>query len=154
MLVVHIYAEVDSAAPRSQGRMAGYVLEYIKRSGETETREQFVWVAGTYHAAILQMLLRAAARITRPCEVHVHTQDGFVLESLVSNLPGWAENGYKTRKGTLVRNCREWQQLWGLTEKHLVVKEPGMHAYYDWMQGKMAEEKEGPKNPAHSGKTR
>lgn len=154
MFVVHIYAETDTAAPRSMERMAGYVLEYVTPSGETKTKEAFEKATGTYHAVILQMLIRATGRIIRESEIHVHTQDDFVLENLVSNLPGWATNAYKSRKGTLVKNCQEWQQLWENIKTFPVIKEPGMHAYYDWMQGKMAEEKERLKNPPHSGNTR
>lgn len=154
MFVVHIYAEADSTAPRSQQRMAGYVLEYITPSGRTETKEEFVKVTGTYHAVILQMLCAAASRITKSCELHIHTQDSFVLGCMVSDLPGWASNGYRSKRGTLIKNCREWQQLWEKVAVQQVVKEPGMHTYYNWMQGKMAEEKERLKNPPHSVNTR
>lgn len=154
MQIVHIYAEADTATPKNTKRMAGYVLEYVRRSGKVEIREVYEAVTGTYHAVILQMLIEAVSRIKRPCELHVHTQDGFVLESLVSNLPGWATNGYKTRKGTLIKNCREWQRLWELIETYPVVKESGLHDRYTEMKKKMDSEKAGHKNPPHSGKTR
>lgn len=150
MHVVHIYAETDNTAPKSQERMSGYVLECTTSSGRTVTREHFEKKQGTYHAVILQTLIDAMERINQSCEVHVHTQNDFVLENLVSNLPGWASNGYKSRKGTLIKNCQEWQMLWELVKKQLVVKEPGMHSYYDWMQGEMKRFK----NPPHSGKSR
>lgn len=144
MYVVHIYVEADSVAPKSKDRMAGYVLECITSSGKTVTREHFEKKTGTYHAVILQTLIAAMHRINQSCEIHVHTQNDFILENLVSNLPGWASNGYKSRKGTLIKNCQEWQQLWELVKKQLIVKEPGMHSYYDWMQGEMARLKSAP----------
>lgn len=148
MHVVHIYAETDSMAPRTQERMAGYVLECVTSSGKTVTREHFEKKTGTYHAVILQTLIDAVHRINQSCEIHVHTQNDFILENLVSNLPGWASNGYKSRKGTLIKNCQEWQQLWELVKKQLIVKEPGMHEKYKDMQDKMKEMK----NLPHSGK--
>lgn len=154
MQIVHIYAEADTATPKNTRRMAGYVLEYVRKSGKVEIREEYEPVTGTYHAVILQMLIKAASRIQRPCELHVHTQDGFVLECLVTNLPGWATNGYKTRKGTLIKNCREWQRLWELIETYPVVKESGLHERYTEMRKKMDNEKAGSKNPSHSGNTR
>ena len=149
MHVVHIYAERDSMAPRTQERMAGYVLECVTSSGKTVTRVNFEKKTGTYHAVILLTLIDAMKRINQSCEIHVHTQNDFILESLVSNLPGWASNGYKSQKGTLIKNCQEWQQLWELVKKQLIIKEPGMHAYYDRMQEEMAKRK----NPPHTGKS-
>lgn len=150
MYVVHIYAETDSTAPKSQERMAGYVLECITSSGKTATREYFEKKTGTYHAVILRTLIDAMSRINQSCEIHVHTQNDFILESLVSNLPGWASNDYRSQKGTMIKNCQEWQKLWELVKKQLIVKAPGMHSYYAWMQGEMARLK----NPPHSGNTR
>lgn len=99
---------------------------------------------------ILQTLIDALQRINQSCEIHVHTQNDFVLGSLVSNLPGWASNSYKSQKGTLIKNCQEWKKLWELVKKQLIIKEPGMHSYYGWMQAEM----ERFKNPPHSEKPR
>lgn len=137
MFTVHIYVETDSTAPKSKERMAGYVLECTTASGLPVTREHFEKKTGTYHAVILQVLIDAMQRINKNCEIHVHTQNDFVLESLVSNLPGWATNSYKSQKGELIKNCREWQQLWELVKRQTVIKEPGMHEYYEWMQNEM-----------------
>lgn len=150
MFTVHIYVETDSTAPRSKDRMAGYVLEYVTASGQIATREHFEKKTGTYHAVILQILIDAMQRINKPCEIHVHTQNEFILESLVSNLPGWSTNSYRSQKGTLIKNYVEWQQLWELVKEQLVVKAPGKHEYYDWMQGEMGRLK----NLQHLEKTR
>lgn len=137
MYVVHIYAETDSTAPKSQERIAGYVLECTTASGHIVTKEHFEKKTGTYHAVILRTLIDAMERINQSCEIHVHTQNDFILESLVSNLPGWASNGYRAQRGTLIKNCQEWQRLWELVKKQLVIKDPGTHQYYNWMQEEM-----------------
>lgn len=134
---VDIYVEADSTTPRQSVRAAGYVLECIKGDA-VHTREEFAHKTGTYNAVILQMLVKALKRINQSCEVHIHTQDTYVLNMIDKNLELWAGNGFHTVKGELVKNHFEWEQVWKLGSRHLLVAEPGEHSYFTWMQGEMA----------------
>lgn len=137
MRTVHIYVETDVTAPRSTERYAGYVLEYITRSGWTETRKDFRKKTGTYHQVTLETLIEAMARINQSCEIHIHTRNTFILDMIERNLSLWAGNEFRNSKGELVKNHDLWSRLWLLSQKHLLVKEPGEHSYLHWMQDEM-----------------
>ncbi len=139
MQTVHIYVETDSTSPRSAARMTGYVLEYKKQSGETKTIEGFSKKMGTYHRAILLAMEDALKRMIRPCELHIHTQDEYVLNSIDKYLHIWAANGYRNKKGDLVKNHFEWGRIWELLQGHLIVIEAGMHSRYSDMVTQMRE---------------
>lgn len=136
-------------SPRSMDRRAGYVLECKKKNGDTYTVEEFSWEIGTYHAVVLKALAKGLARINQSCELHVHTQDEYILSSIDKNLDTWAGNGWRTKKGDLLKNHFEWSRVWKHMCQHLIVMEPGMHSYYSWMMAEM----EKIKIPGDSGNT-
>ncbi len=134
---VNIYIESDSVAPRSAIRMAGYILEYQKKTGETVTREYFCKESGTYNAVILKLLVKAVGRINQNCEIHIYSQNQFLLGMIEHNLAKWKENGFRTAKGTFVANYADWREFAVKTQRHLVVTERDKHTYFDWMQNEM-----------------
>lgn len=138
MYVVHIYAEADSAAPKESERMTGYVLEC---EGKQRTVEDFNLRTATYHAAILSTLCTALSRINQSCEVHIHTQNTYILNMIENNLPAWAGNGFCKKTGDPIRNDGLWKRFWGFYQKHLIVVEPGIHPYLNWMQDEMMKRK-------------
>ena len=133
---VHIYIETDSKAPKAQVRKYGYVLECNLR-GTTWTKEKFSEAEGTYHSVTLRALIEAMKRLTKPSEVHIHTQDVYILSMLEENVDNWAENGYLTSKGKPVSNAKQWRELHDIAENHLLLSEPGKHAYTNWMIERM-----------------
>lgn len=137
MQTVHIYVETDIAAPQSAERISGYVLECITGSGKTVTKERFQKKIGTYHQVILQTLAEALERINKSCEVHIHTQNTFILNMVERNLPGWAEHDFRNAKGELIKNHSQWSRVWKAGQKHLLVPEEGMHPYHNWMTDEM-----------------
>jgi len=44
-----------------------------------------------------------------------------------------------TSKGKPVANADQWKELHSIAENHLLLPEPGRHAYTSWMLGKMKE---------------
>lgn len=137
MFTVHIYVEADSTAPRNMTRMTGYVLECQTASGTTKTVEGFNKKTGTYHNTILLALEDALKRLNQSCEIHIHSQNRYVLTSIDQYLHIWAGNGYRNRKGELIKNHFEWSRLWELLSEHLIVVEAGLHSYYSWMLSEM-----------------
>ena len=82
---VHIYIETDSKAPQRQLRKYGYVLECSLR-GAIWTKEKFGEAEGTYHSVVLRALIEAMKRLTKESEVHIHTENVYILSMLEKNV--------------------------------------------------------------------
>ena len=134
---VNIYVESDSTTPKSIQRKTGYVLECQRKNGDTATMEAFGRKVGTYHAVILQTFAEAMKRLTQNCELHLYSQDTFVLDMAEKNLQVWAQNDFRKANGALLANHFQWRRLWELAQGNIIVKEPGMHQYFAWMQSEM-----------------
>lgn len=141
MKTAHIYIATDSTTPKVSEKHYGYVLE-CEISGEARTREGFGMVTGTYNQATLTALEKALDRFRQGCELHIHTENTFVLGMLCRNLKTWAGNGFLTSRGKEVANREEWEKVWNLSRKHLVVAEPGGHPYSGWIRGEIRRRKE------------
>ncbi len=139
---VHIYITVDSASVKPTEKWFGYVLE-CKISGQTYTREGFDRMVGTYHQTILTAMAKGLERLTKSCEVHLHTEDDFVLNMLENNLDRWATVGFVTTKGKPVANQEEWIRIWELSQNQLILSEPGKHEYSGWLMSEIERRKEG-----------
>lgn len=137
MYEVHIYIETDSVSPRRMERWYGYVLEYETKTGRPITREGFKKITGTYHQATLQAMNAALGRLTKDCELYIHTPDEFVVDMVENNLETWAECGFINRRGQPVANQEEWMEYWEKTQKHFVFTLFGGHPYSDWMKSEM-----------------
>lgn len=93
-------------------------------------------------------LLDAVKRLNQPCELRIHTQDGYIVNSLNNSLKIWAKNGYQLRNGDIAKNRLGWEGLWNHLHEHLFIAETGMHSYYSWMIAEMER-----KNGLHSRNT-
>lgn len=133
MFEVHIYITIDKKTPRPQERNYGYVLE-TKVLENTRTREGFGTINGTYHKAVLAALIEAMGRINQSCQVHIHTEDTFILNMLGNNVHKWAEKDFEGE----IANKEQWQQLWSLSTKHIITPSPGPHTYASWLKSEMA----------------
>lgn len=134
---VNIYIETDSTSPRPMPRNYGYVLE-CQHLGNTKTKAGFGRMEGTWNKATLQALLEALGRLKRPCEVHIHSRNEYILRMLENNLEHWAAAGFINSKGKPVANREEWEKLWQLGQEHLLLIEPtGKHEYSRWLLDEM-----------------
>lgn len=136
MQEIHIYIETDSTSPRVMRRKYGYVLECF-HSGNPETRDGFGTVDGSWHKAVLCALVEAVGRLIRPCEVHIHTDNEYVLCMMEKHLEHWAVSDFVGSKGKPVAGQEEWKRLWELSREHLLLSEPGKHAYSGWLLEQM-----------------
>lgn len=133
MMEVHIYIGTDSKAPRTQVRKYGYVLACTLK-GKLKTKQEFKETKGTYNRATLEAITEAVARVVKPSEIHIHTENAFILTMLEENLDKWEQNGYVTTKGESVANGDLWKQLKEKAGEHLLLSEPGKHEYSMWIQ--------------------
>lgn len=137
MQIVHIYAESETADFRSMDRGVGYVLEAVLPSGKTVTREKFQWMTGTYNDVILRAFNEALARMTGSSEIHLHTQDKYILTAIDRYLDTWEANGFRNAKGEEISSAEHWKKFASLIENHLICVEAGHHSYLNWMINEM-----------------
>ena len=130
--IVHIYISVTPASTLKCKKKYGFVLSCVTQKGEV-TREGFGEMEGTYHKVTLAAVNKAMERLNRSCEVHIHTENVFVLNMMHYHLPAWAENGFKTSRGKEIENKEDWETFWRLSKDHIILPEPGKHEYTSWI---------------------
>lgn len=129
----NIYIGINSANTRKSKKKYGYVLEYIYQ--ETPyTKEAFGELEGTYNRVVLAAVNEALERFKEPCEIHIFSENAYVLSMMKNNVSNWANNGFLTSKGHPVKNQDEWKAYWNLSKKHQVIPEEGKHSYLGWIQ--------------------
>lgn len=137
MKVVHIYAESNTENFRCIDRGVGYVLELVTNKA-TYTRENFWLKIGTYNEAILSAFNEALERMTEKCEIHLHTQNKFLLNMIGSPTQAlWEKSGFRNSKGKEIANADLWKEFAKVADGHQITTEEGIHSYYRWMQEQM-----------------
>ena len=58
--------------------------------GKRKQEKDLGKIEGTYHQAVLTALIEALERFRESCEVHVHTENEFILNMIDMNLEKWA----------------------------------------------------------------
>lgn len=138
MYKAHIYIETDTKAPKKALIKYGYILS---AEGSEHTRTAFGEVRDkTLHAAVLTAAVEALSRFTQSCEITIHTADAWIGHMYETALPAWAENGYRTKKGTEVSDRDLWEQLHGKTKGQKISFVIGSHEYSKWLISEMARE--------------
>ena len=129
---VNVYLGVNPVNTRKSKKRYGFVLECI-RNDEPQTLERVGECEETYNGATLKTLNLALARMVKPCEIHIHTENTYILSMIEKNLDLWVGNGFVTSKGEPLKSQEEWRTLWQQSVKHLLVSEPGKHTYLEWI---------------------
>lgn len=131
---VNIYIGISPASTRKSKKRYGFVMECV--IGEVpHTKDQFGEVEDTYNGVVLQVINEALGRMNQSCEIHVYTENTYILGMIEKNLELWAGNGFVTSKGDPLKNQEEWRTLWQQSKKHLMVSEPGKHPFSEWING-------------------
>lgn len=136
MKIANIYIGTDSASTRKSKKKYGFVMECIIR-GNPYTKEDFGELEGTYNRVVLAAVNKALERFKEPCEIHIFSENSYVLGMMKNNISTWANNGFTTSKGHPVKNQDEWKEYWELSRKHLIVPEEGKHSYLSWIKEEM-----------------
>ncbi len=136
MYKVDIYLAQSTASLSKDERWHGYVVACIK-NGEEKTVNGFGHIFGTYHEATLRSLSDALDRLNQSCEVHIHTEDRFVLNMLGAQLEKWAGNNYLNAKGEPIKHAELWEEVYVRTRGQLIVAEEGRHSYSEWLDTEM-----------------
>lgn len=138
---VNVYISVSPASTRKSKKRYGFVLECVINECPY-TKDQFGEVEDTYNGAVLQAINSALQRMNQPCEIHIYTENTYVLGMIEKNLGVWAGNGFVTSKREPLKNQEEWRALWQQSIKHLLVSEPGKHPFSEWINGILANDEQ------------
>lgn len=130
---VEIYLEASSRYQAAHSRKACYLLE-AEIDGVPYTRHGILESDATYHAAMLNALKAATARLKKPVDVCVHTEDTYIVSRL-KELNLLRCSGYRNRDGTMIAYADEWKDI--ADHMRNVDVKAGPHSYSEWMQRQM-----------------
>ena len=136
MYKVDIYLAQSTASLSKDERWNGYVVACIK-NGEEKTVNGFGHIFGTYHEATLRSLSDALDRLNQSCEVHIHTEDRFVLNMLGAQLEKWAGNNYLNARGEPIKHAELWEEVYERIQGQEIHTEEGRHSYSEWLDAEM-----------------
>jgi ribonuclease HI len=114
--IVEIYTDGACSGNPGPGGW-GAVLSYCGQSRELYGGEP----AGTTNNRMeLMAAIRALESLTRPASVRLHTDSSYLRNGILSWLPGWKRNGWKTSSRQPVKNTDLWQRLDAAAARHQV----------------------------------
>jgi ribonuclease HI len=64
--------------------------------------------------------IAALEALTRPCQVHLHTDSKYVQQGITEWIHGWKQRGWKTAAKQAVKNEDLWRRLDAATGQHQV----------------------------------
>lgn len=116
---VSIYVASENLQPKRQDRWSGFI---IKADGSDREVVKATMTTSTANQATIATIIEALDRFTRPAEITVYIDSDFVLgtvqrykrkdDRIMNDLELWQENGWKTARGTEVKNKDDWQRLY------------------------------------------
>ena len=140
MYRVNIYLESDSRYMGSRERKTGYFMSCILDNGQEYSDMKVISAEGTWNHCTLEAMRAALERMKKPSEIHIYSENEYILDMLEKSLPAWAENGFVNSRGKPVKDGKEWKAVWETAGPHLIVAERGTHEYSTWMKWEMDHE--------------
>lgn len=136
MFEVNIYLETSLKGPVTKDGWHAAVLEFVKKDGNTTTREDFEReTSTTYHRQCLRALIKALKRLNASCIVHIYSDSVYVENGIMKNLKRWKSNGFLGADGESLKNVQEWKEIASLTSaQKLIFHREKRNAYSAWMQ--------------------
>lgn len=123
MKEVSIYTATSIRGRWEKDGYIGYVLEYYAEGNKyPKTLPGYEQVSGlNENRAELEALIRALTHMQEKCVLTIYTESDYLYQGLAE--PGyvkaWVKNGWKTKKGTEVKNRDKWQKLMELLHGNL-----------------------------------
>ena len=139
---VNIYIETSLTGPANKRAAGAWLVEYIKTSGEIETRGGILYADKTMENELaLRLLIRAMSILKKTCCVRVFTECRHILNTMNNHwLAQWEKNGWINGKNKLVRNAEEWKKCADLFGRHMMEWTDDCHTYRICMQDRMRKE--------------
>lgn len=129
MFKVNLYTKVMPGDAKKAKKYLGYILSCVGREEKENVEEIVVLEDATYHEANLRAIVCALRRLNQSCEVHIYSEDRFVMSMIENNLSKWQQNDFYTTRGTKVENEEEWREYWRLSRGQLIRLHVGEHEY-------------------------
>lgn len=135
MYQINVYLETSIRGVRATTGWYGYILEYIMRNGEPYLHEEYGReVDITPNQLALISFLEALEQVNKDSEITIYSDSAYLRSGYTRYLQDWKTNGWKTAKGTEVKNKVLWQQIARKTVRHVIRFEPmWKHKYKDQM---------------------
>lgn len=139
---VNIYIETSITGPSSRRAAGAWLVEYIKASGDIETRGGILYADRTMENELaLYLIIRSVSILTKTCCVRVFTECRHVLNTMNNHwLPQWQKNGWINKKNKPVRNAEAWEKCAGLFGRHMMEWTDACHEYRICMQDRIRKE--------------
>jgi ribonuclease HI len=139
---VTIYIQTTIRGPAIRRGAGAYMIEYMKRDGTPETRQEILVEDDTTENFIaLECLNMALAKLQKPCVVQVNTECEHILHTVNNGwLFQWERAGWKNARGKQVRNILLWQELLAMMDKHTITFGNEDNSYKNVMQADMEKE--------------
>jgi ribonuclease HI len=129
---VRIYIEQSVKGLKHETGWYGYLIEYDSIKG-TQTREDYEEVINvTAHELELLAILEALQRLTKPCNVTIHSSHGFFKNAFMGHwIEKWKESNWKTAKGKDLEHQAIWKAIDKELAKHSVIIGVREHKYQE-----------------------
>lgn len=143
MQEVNVYVETAARGPREQDAAYLYLLELKTEKGPVTLTKKGT-LHGTKNYIEIKSLEMALERVKMRVSLHLYIDSEYVFQAFLQGLPKkWAENDWKTAKGTPVANMEEWKKTLNLLygspfEIHMKQE----HEYRNWMEREIRKEKQ------------
>lgn len=87
----------------------------------------------------LAAVIAAVGRLSRPCEVHLHTDSRYVSGAFEEDrVSTWQKQGWINAKGAPVSHMDLWQQVYQAMERHMILAQyDTSSSVYLWMEERM-----------------
>ena len=142
---VTIFIETSFHGPAIRQAAGAWLIEYIKKNGDPETRQGLISKEKTTENALaLELLKEALGRLTKPCSIRVNTECDHILNVMRNHwLPQWEKNEWRNTKNKPVKNAELWPQCQELLMMHSITFDSGEHSYRKVMQADIKKEMDG-----------
>jgi len=112
--VVEIYTDGACSGNPGPGGW-GAVLRYGSHGKELRGGEA---APTTNNRMELMAAIQALESLTKPSVVHLHTDSSYLRNGILSWLPGWKRNGWRTANKQPVKNEDLWRRLDAAAARH------------------------------------
>jgi len=89
---------------------------------------------GTYNRVTLQAILAGLERIDQNAEVHIYTDNRFILNAAAHHLSMWEKNGFVTSKDKPVKNDDLWKAISRKKQSFKLIGKPVNIMQRDWLE--------------------
>lgn len=114
---VDVYIAAEDKQPIRKERWLGYLIR-AEVDGRAAERYGTKCIDSTLFKGIILTIVEVLDRFTRPAEITMHIENNWIIGNLIVDNSGkrvldmWQERGWKTARGTQVKNKDEWQRLY------------------------------------------